>query len=219
MSKTSARAGQSGKSIEEVVAYALGHRIRVQVLTILSEGVYTVDQLAELIGEPTNKVAHHVSELYDGGSIELAKTEPVRSKNILQHFYRAVEMPFYSDEQVAAMTHQQRQVHVGLVLQTILAEAMAAFWTGDLIDDPRIWLTSKWFNVDEQGREEIADEQARSWERLCQIEEASVNRVAASGGESRSVMAQQLGYFRERKGPTQLADKQTLTGLRQLFDD
>lgn len=199
MPKTSTRAGQRGKKIEEVISYAVSHRIRVQVLTILSEGVFTPDQIARLIGEPTNKVSHHIKELLDAGSIELAKTEQVR--NTVQHFYRAVQMPYYSDEEVAAMTPQERQVHVGLVLQQIIAEAMAAFWAGKMIDDPRVWLTSRWFNVDQQGREEIADEQERAWERCHEIEAESINRCAGTDEEPFSIIVAQMGFFRERTGP------------------
>ena len=154
--KTAERPGQRGKRIEEVVSYAIGHRIRVQILVILSEGVFTPDQIARIIEEPTNKVSHHIKELLDAGSIELAKTERVR--NTLQHYYRAVEMPYYSDEEIAAMPPHQRQVIAGLCLQQIMAEAMAAFWAGNMVSDPRVWLTQRWFNVDRQGREEIADE-------------------------------------------------------------
>jgi DNA-binding transcriptional ArsR family regulator len=81
----SSRAGaprQSGKSIEERVAFALGHRTRVYVLTLLNEGVYTTEQLAEV-----GNISHHIKQLLDGNSIELAKTERVR--NTLQHYYRA----------------------------------------------------------------------------------------------------------------------------------
>ena len=198
--KPTGRTGQRGKKIEEVVTYAVGHRIRVQALVILSEGVFSPDQMAQIIGEPTNKVSHHVKELLDAGSIELAKTEQVR--NTLQHYYRAVEMPYYSDEEVAAMTPEQRQVTYGLTLQQIMAEAMAAFWAGKMIDDPRVWLGQRWFNVDEQGREEIADEQARSWERIQEIEAESINRCATSGDEATSVIVAQMGFKRERTGPT-----------------
>jgi DNA-binding transcriptional ArsR family regulator len=197
--KTASRPGQQGKSIEEVVSYAIGHRIRVQVLVILSEGVFTPDQIAKIIGEPTNKVSHHIKELVDAGSIELAKTERVR--NTLQHYYRAVEMPFYSDKDIAEMTPQQRQIIFGLCLQQIMAEAMASFWAGNMVKDPRVWLTQKWFNVDAQGREEIADEQARSWERVMEIEAQAINRCASSGEEARSVIVAQLGFMRERTGP------------------
>lgn len=199
-SKAAGRAGQRSKSIEEVVSYAIGHRIRVQVLVILSEGVFTPDQIAQIIGEPTNKVSHHIKELLDAGSIELAKTERVR--NTLQHYYRAVEMPYYSDEEVASMTRQQRQVTAGLCLQQIMAEAMAAFWAGNMVTDPRVWITQRWFNVDQQGRQEIADEQARSWERVREIEADALNRCAESGEKAESVIVAQLGFLRERTGPT-----------------
>lgn len=199
MPKTRQRPGQQGKSIEEVLSYAVSHRIRVQVLTVLSEGVFSPDEIAKIIGEPTSRVSHHIREMLDAGSIELARTRRVR--NAVQHFYRAIEMPYYSDEEVEAMTAQQKQVTFGLALQTIIAEAMAAFWAGKMVGDPRVWLTSHWFNVDEQGREEIADEQARSWERIREIEAGAISRSTDSREELRSVIVQQLGFLRERKGP------------------
>lgn len=200
MKTKTGRTGQRGKSIEEVVTYAIGHRIRVQVLVILSEGVFSPDQIAQIIEEPTNKVSHHVKELLDAGSIEVARVEQVR--NTLQHYYRAVEMPYYSDADIAAMTPQQRQVTAGLTLQQIMAEAMAAFWAEKMVDDPRVWLAQRWFNVDQQGREEIADEQERSWERVREIETEAINRCATSGEDAVSLIVAQLGFMRERKGPT-----------------
>jgi len=197
--KTSGRAGQRGKSIEEVVSYALGHRIRVEVLTLLNEGTYTPDQLARIIGEPTNKVSNHVRELLDAGSIELAKVEKVRNAD--QHYYRAVEMPFYSDEEIAAMPQQQRQVSAGLVLQCMTAEAMSALWAGKMHSDSRNWLAWRWFNVDDRGRQDIADEQQRSWDRMQEIEAEATNRRAESGEDAESVVVAQMGFERERTAP------------------
>jgi DNA-binding transcriptional ArsR family regulator len=88
----SARAGQRKKSIEEVVAYAVGHRIRVQILIVLNEGTYAPGEIAQIIDEPLNNVSNHIRELVDAGSIELAETRRVR--NTIQHYYRAIEMPF-----------------------------------------------------------------------------------------------------------------------------
>ncbi len=197
--KATVRAGQRGKSIEEVVAYALGHRIRVYVLTILNEGTYTPDQIARIIDEPLNKVSHHIKELLDAGSIELARVERVR--NVHQHYYRAVEMPFYSDEEVAAMPPHQRQVGAGFVLQGMIAEAMSAFWAGKIRDDPRTWLAWRWFNVDEQGRNDIADEQQRAWDRMREIEAESINRRASTGEEPVSVIVADMGFERARTAP------------------
>jgi DNA-binding transcriptional ArsR family regulator len=197
---TASRAGQRGKSIEEVVSYALGHRIRVYVLTILNEGTYTPDEIARIIGEPLPNVSFHIRELLEAGSIELAKTEKVRNTN--QHYYRAVEMPFYSDEEMAAMTPAQRQVTYGLILQCMTAEAMAALWAGRMPSDPRVWMAWRWFNVDEQGRQDLADEQQRSWERYQEIEAESTNRRAQSGEDAASIIMAQMGFQRERTAPS-----------------
>lgn len=198
------RAGQRSKSIEEVVSYAVGHRIRVQVLSLLNEGVYTPDEISRIIEEPLNKVSHHVAELLDAGSIELARTEQVR--NTTRHYYRAVEMPFYSDEEVAAMPAQQRQVGAGLILQSIMAEAMSAFWAGKM-HDPHACLAWRWFNVDEQGREELNEEVARSWARIQEIEAEAINRTAQSGEETTSMIVASMCFERERKAPRLPADE------------
>lgn len=214
MTKTSERAGQRGKSIEEVVSYAIGHRIRVEVLAMLHEGTFCPNELAETLGEPLGRVTHHVNELLDAGSIELARTEQVR--NTTRHFYRAVELPepasqkepapetemitprFYSDEEVAAMPPQQRQMNAGLILQASMAEALAALWAGKLSEDRRVFLAWRWFNVDARGREEIADEQARSWRRIQEIEAEATARLAASREEPTSVVVTAHGFKRSR---------------------
>ncbi|HET7445325.1 MAG TPA: winged helix-turn-helix domain-containing protein [Solirubrobacterales bacterium] len=199
MARTPLRPGQRKKTIEEVVSYALGHRIRVHILIVLNEGTFTPAQIARIIDEPLNQVSNHIRELVDAGSIELAKTEQVRNATL--HYYRAVEMPYYSDEEYAAMTPQERQVTIGLVVQSAIAEIMAALWGGRLPDDPRLWLAWDWFNVDKQGREDIADEQEGSWGRLRDIEIEATNRRAKTGEEAQSIIVTQFGYVRARKGP------------------
>jgi DNA-binding transcriptional ArsR family regulator len=196
---TTQRAGQRKKGIEEVVAYAIGHRIRVHILIVLNEGTYTPAEIAEIIDEPLNNVSNHIRELVENGSIEVAKTE--QRRNATQHWYRAIEMPYYSDDDIANMTWQERQVTAGLVIQSMMAEVMAGLWAGRMHDDPRVWLSWDWFNLDEQGREDLADEQARSWERIQQIEVEATNRRAKSGEESTSFIATQLGFRRARKAP------------------
>ncbi|HEX5927795.1 MAG TPA: winged helix-turn-helix domain-containing protein [Solirubrobacterales bacterium] len=217
MTKNSARAGQRGKSIEELVSYAVGHRIRIEVLAMLHEGVYCPNELAETLGEPLGRVTHHVNELLDGGSIELARTEQVR--NTTRHFYRAVELPeppsqstpapetetisprFYSDEDFAAMPRQQRQTTSGLILQACMAEAMASLWAGKFADDPRVFLSWRWFNVDARGREEVADELASSWARLQQIEADATDRLAETDEQPVSVVVATQGFERSRPSP------------------
>lgn len=202
MPATSKRTGerQSKKSIEEVVEYAIGHRTRVLVLSVLNEGVYTKDEIAEIIGEPPSRVANHVRELLDAGSIELADVKKVRNSE--RHYYRAAKMPFFSDEEVAEWTPLQRQVGAGLIIQNFFAEIMAAFWAGKIRDDPRHWLSWRWFHVDEQGHNAIADEKQRHWDRCCEIEAESLDRSSDSGEkELKSVVVGGAAFERVRKAP------------------
>jgi DNA-binding transcriptional ArsR family regulator len=218
VTEKNSRAGQRGKSIEEVVSYAVGHRIRVEVLAMLHEGTYCPNEIAEVLGEPLGRVTHHINELLGGGSIELARTEPVR--NTTRHFYRAVELPepasqevpasetemitprFYSDEEVAAMPAKQRQVNSGLILQASMAEALAALWAGRLKEDPRVFLAWRWFNVDAQARDEIADEQARSWARIQEIEAEATGRLVEAGEQGVSLVVASQGFERSRTSHT-----------------
>lgn len=190
------RLGQGKRSVENAVSYAVGHRIRIEILAILNEGVRTPEELAQAIHQPLSKVGHHIKELLEDGSIELARIEQVR--NTVRHYYRAVEVPFYDDEEVAAMTPEGRQAIIGVALQAVMAEALAAFWAGRMIDDRRVWLSWRWFNVDARGREDIADEQARSWARVQEIEAESLARCVESGESATSIIVTSLGYRRYR---------------------
>jgi hypothetical protein len=199
VTKTRASPGQS-RSPEQALSYAVGHRIRIEVLAALNEATRSPNELARLIGQPLSKVTHHINELVESKSIELARTEQVR--NTTQHFYRAAEIPFLSDEEVNALPPKARQEITGLILQATMAEALAALWAGKMIDDPRLWLSWRWYNVDTQGREEIADEQAESWARIQDIEARSTTRLAESSEDAVSVIVSAQSYVRNRTSLT-----------------
>jgi DNA-binding transcriptional ArsR family regulator len=191
--------GQKGKSVEERVVFALAHRTRLYVLTLLNEGSYTIDEIAGLIGEERENVKYHIKELMDAGAIELAKAEPVR--NTQKHYYRAVEMPTYSDEELEAMSADERQAIIGLTIQCLAAEVLASFWAGKMEGDPKLWLGWRWFNLDAQGREELAEEQMRWWSRIQEIEAESANRRTESGEDAQSVIVASMSFPRERTAP------------------
>jgi predicted transcriptional regulator len=176
-----AKTSKRPKGIEEVVQYALGHRIRVHVLIALHDGACTAGQLAEIIGEPLNNVANHLRKMLEDGSIEIAKEE--RKGNLVQYWYRAVEVAYYSQEEAEAMTNLQRQMIAGAVYQGGSAEVLAALYAGKLAD-PRTVLYLNWYHLDQQGREELEAETSSYLERLGEIQVDATNRRAKSGEES-----------------------------------
>ena len=198
------RLGQGKRGVEEAVGYALKHQHRVELLCLLNESVRNRYELAALIGEEPNKIKHHLKELLDEGSIELAYSK--RIGNMIQHYYRAVEIPLYSDEEIEALRPEERQAFAGVILQAVMAESLAALRAGKMADDRRVWLSWRWFHVDSQGRDDIADEQARHWERVREIEAEATNRCAKSGEPTKSIIVSSLGYVRCRSAPSSTPD-------------
>ncbi len=168
------------RSVEEAVSYAVGHRIRIEVLGILNEGPRSPSELAKLTRQPLTTISHHIKELVDSGCIELARVEKVRNAD--QHFYRAVQLPFITDDEAELLPPEVKQEYAAVILQAIMAEGLGSLWAGKMSHDPTVRMMWRWFNLDEQGRQELADEQRESWERIVEIEARS---TAAAGGVGR----------------------------------
>jgi hypothetical protein len=77
-----------------------------------------------------------------------------------------------------------------------------------MLEDPRDWLTWDRFNLDAEGRQELYDEQAKSWERMQTIKARAANRVADSGEDTAPYVVSVLGFERalEAPKPTHSAD-------------
>lgn len=163
----------------------------------MHEGPESQAGSAKIIGKPVTRIAHHIDELLKDGSIEIARTETIRG-NIAQHFYRVIELPEFSDEEIAEMTTEERQTLAALVLQASTAEATASLWAGKLHSDPRVMLAWNRINLDKHGREDFADEQARSWERVKRLSANPANRLAEVGERGVTCIVTSFGYERSR---------------------
>lgn len=193
MEAKTARKPNQPKGIVEVVQFALGHRIRVHILIALNDGAHTAVQLAAMLDEPLNNVSNHLRKMLDDGSIEIAKEE--RKGNVVQYWYRAVQIAYYSQVEAEEMTQLQRQVTAGAIVQSGSAEVIAALYAGNLAD-PRTVLSWDWYSVDEQGREELEAENVRYLDRLRAIEVDATNRRAKSGEAATSILVSLSAFER-----------------------
>ncbi len=184
------------RSVEEAVSYAVGHRIRIEVLGILNEGPRSPSELAKFTRQPLTTISHHIKELVDSGCIELARVEKVRNAD--QHFYRAVQLPFITDDEAELLSPEVKQEYAAVILQAIMAEGLGSLWAGKMSHDPTVRMMWRWFNLDEQGRQELADEQRESWERIVEIEARSTERRVESGEEATSMVVTSMGFERAR---------------------
>lgn len=194
MSRTT-RGGKE-RTVEEAVSYAVGHRIRVEVLSALNERSYSASELSRVVHQPLSTVTHHVDELLNSNAIEIATTKQVG--NVTQTFYRAIEVSFYTEEEMADLDPEARQAIYGVILQNATAEAMASLWAGKISEDPRAHLTWAWFNLDDEGRRLLADEMEQWWGRLYEIQADAAARLAKSEAAGQSMIVTMFGYERSR---------------------
>lgn len=190
-------AKKAKKGIEEVVQYALGHRIRVHVLIVLNEGIYTAGEISEIIDVPLNTLHNHLRRMLDDGSIEIAREE--KKGNMTQYWYRAVETQTYTVEEFERLPHVYRQNIVGAIVQSGTAEVMAGLYAGKLAD-PRSCVYWDWYNLDAKGREEADALTDRYLEEMREIEVESTNRAATSGEQTTSMLLDIKLFERPRKG-------------------
>jgi predicted transcriptional regulator len=192
---------RKARSREEAASFAVAHRIRIEILALLHEGSATVKQLSRELRHTTGTIGHHVEELLLDGSIEVAKTEKVGSVD--QYWYIASKLPEYTSKEIAELTEEEQQATFSLILQSIMAESLAALWSGQLLDDPLITLAWNWFPLDEQGRSDLDQEQERSWHRMHEIAAESAGRRCKSGEEAATYLVALMGFrrYRSQGGP------------------
>jgi DNA-binding transcriptional ArsR family regulator len=74
--------------LDERLAKALSHRLRVQILQRLTEhGAASPSELADVLEEPLGNISYHMRVLRELDCLEFVRTEPRRGA--LEHFYRA----------------------------------------------------------------------------------------------------------------------------------
>jgi DNA-binding transcriptional ArsR family regulator len=185
------------KGIEEVVEYALGHKIRIQILVALNEGSYTAAQISEKIGEPPKIVQNHLREMLKDGSIEIDEERP--RGNRFQYTYRSVVVNTYTAEEFERLPYRFRQNITGAILNAVIAEILGGFHAGKLAE-PRAHEYWDWYNLDKKGQDDADALTHRLLRDMRGIEDESSARAAKSGEETTSMV---LGYFffeRTRKG-------------------
>jgi DNA-binding transcriptional ArsR family regulator len=177
--------GEKPKVQAESLAAIVSHPLRRRIWDAVAEEPISPSELAEQLGEPVNDVAYHTRKLRDLGMIEPAGTRPVRGAT--QHFYRAVQRPNLSNEEVETLTLEQSAANATHILQRELADAAGSLESGKLVERPEHYLFRYPVSLDEEGWQEFHAIFAEAAERLYEAEARCVDRRRENGGESESV--------------------------------
>lgn len=167
--------------VEQIVAKAFAHPLRVQILIILNEKVASPNMLAQQLDQSLNLVAYHVRVLEKYDCIELVDTKQRRGAT--EHFYRATRRQFLSDDQWAQVPAGLRPGMAQAVLKSAFEDLDAASKAGTLdeVDDMHISRTP--MVLDQQGWSEVSELLDGALDRLLEIQAESSERIATAGDE------------------------------------
>jgi DNA-binding transcriptional ArsR family regulator len=184
------------EGVEQVVAKAFAHPLRVQILIILNEKVASPNMLAQQLDQSLNLVAYHVRVLEKYDCIELVDTKQRRGAT--EHFYRATRRQLLTDDQWAQMPTSLRPGLAAAVLKTIFQDIEAASKAGTLeeVDDLHISRTP--MVLDAKGWSDVTDLLNESLDRLIEIQAESTNRLG-EGKEEGTQSRVHLLHFKTPK--------------------
>jgi predicted ArsR family transcriptional regulator len=190
--------------VEQIVAKAFAHPLRVQILIILNEKVASPNMLAQELGQSLNLVAYHVRVLEKYDCIELVDTKQRRGAT--EHFYRAIRRQFLSDDEWSRMPSSLRPGMAGAVLKTMFQDIEEASAGGalDNVDDVHISRTP--LVLDQQGWKDVSATLKDSLSRLLEIQAEASARLAESDESGISTKVN-LMQFRARAGHKAAAEK------------
>lgn len=169
------------EGVEQIVAKAFAHPLRVQILIILNEKVASPNMLAQHLDQSLNLVAYHVRVLEKYDCIELVDTKQRRGAT--EHFYRATRRQFLTDTEWSSLPQSLRPGLSGAALKSAFDDVEEALdkETFDELEDRHLSRTP--MAVDKKGWADTAELLAETLDRLIEIQAESNERLTKSGEE------------------------------------
>jgi DNA-binding transcriptional ArsR family regulator len=171
-------AKQQAGLVDPRLAKALSHPMRARILAILNERVASPNEIAAMIGERLPNVSYHVRALQELECIELVRT--AQRRGAIEHYYRALERPFFSDRDWKRLPRSGRQAITDVALQMIWDDVSTAVRSGTFENRTDRHLSRAPLTLDERGWTELNDLLAKTLRQSEEISAKCVKRLAKS---------------------------------------
>jgi hypothetical protein len=185
--------------VEQIVAKAFSHPLRVQILIILNERVASPNLLAQELDHSLNLDAYHVRVLEKYDCIELVDTKQRRGAT--EHFYRAVHSPFLSDGEWSRLPRSLRPGLSGAMLKSVFDDIEEAVKGGTMDEREDRHLSRTPLVIDRQGRDEVSKLLAETRDKVLEIQGKASERLADSGGKGLLAKVEMLHFRSPDPGP------------------
>jgi DNA-binding transcriptional ArsR family regulator len=178
--------------VDPRIAKALSHPMRARILGILDERVASPNEIAEMIDERLPNVSYHVRALLDLGCIELVDT--AQRRGAIEHYYRAVIRPFFSDRDWKRLPRTGRQAISDAALRIIWEDVSEALGAGTFESRADRHLSHNDVVLDDEGWKQVAKLLNAMISEVQKAASASAKRLKAAGedGIPTTVVAMQF---------------------------
>lgn len=167
--------------VDPRLAKALAHPLRARILVVLNERVASPNEIAQMLGEALPNVSYHVRTLSDLDCIALVRT--AQRRGAIEHYYRALKRPFFSDREWKRLPPSARQALADTTLEMIWDDVSEAIDAGTLAARPDMHVSRSALVLDERGWGELTDALAALLDEAERIGGRSAARLEKSGEE------------------------------------
>lgn len=178
--------------VEQIVAKAFAHPLRVQILIILNERVASPNLLAQELDQSLNLVAYHVRVLEKYDCIQLVDTKQRRGAT--EHFYRATRRQFLSDSEWARMPESLRPGLSGAMLKSMFEDIEEAVKSGSMDEQNDRHLSRTPLVVDQKGWEDVSTLLTETLDKVFEIQSESAKRLSDSGEDGMLAKVEMLHF-------------------------
>jgi DNA-binding transcriptional ArsR family regulator len=206
--------GEAGDNIDQRLAKALMHPVRMRVLTLLNRKVASPSELAVELDEPLGNVSYHVRMLLDLGLVELVGTTPRRGA--VEHHYRATERAWLGKRVWGRLPESLRKGISGAVLTEAWEDTLAAVEAGTFESEPSSHLSRTPMILDTEGWQELAQLIDEALERATAIQSAAEERLAGAQDESLEARLILMHYRAAPKQPPARAKRSRAGGRAKV---
>lgn len=195
------------EGVEQIVAKAFAHPLRVQILIILNERVASPNLLSQELNQSLNLVAYHVRVLEKYDCIELVDTKQRRGAT--EHFYRATRRQFLTDSEWARMPESLRPGLSGAMLKAVFDDIDEAVVGGTFDEHEDRHLSRTPMVVDKQAWGDVAGLLADTLDRILEIQAEANERLSRNGEEGMLAKVEIMHFTSPQPQPDAAEDAET----------
>jgi len=171
-------AKQAEKTETLTLGAVVAHPLRSECLTLLAERTASPVEIANELDENLGNVSYHIRKLWKAGVVEIVEEKPVRGA--MEHFYRAVKRPLFSDAEIGESSIEERQAFSRHIFSLMTANATTALDAKTFVERPDYHISRVPMRVDEPGWKELRDLHEETLERVLRIQEACAERMGGT---------------------------------------